>query len=74
MPKCKKLMWKSFGVEDKFIQKLIREGKIDRDTTASMMQKEYPQIFGKFSNPVVRNHLNDIKRRNLLLGKIYLVS
>lgn len=57
-------MWKSNGKEDRFIEKLISKGKVDKNTVPGYLKKEYPQIFNGFSTAVIRNHLNDVKRRN----------
>lgn len=61
MPKAR---WESDGKEDKFIEELIEEGKFTKHTTAKSLQKDYPKVFLSFNKNVVRNHMNDMKRKN----------
>lgn len=67
MPKVKQ--WKKGGEEDKFILKLIRQGKITAQTKPNALKAEYPNIFGGFSSNVMRNHLNILKFSNGLFCK-----
>lgn len=55
-------LWKHDGEEDKFIEKLIKEGGINKFTKPATLLTRYPNVFGKFSVNVVRNHLNAMKR------------
>lgn len=57
-------LWKCGGAEDKFLQKLIDKGQVNNNTIPSALKQQYPHIFNGFSLPVIRNHLNDVKRRN----------
>ncbi|KAJ6642859.1 hypothetical protein Bhyg_07815 [Pseudolycoriella hygida] len=47
--------------QDKFIVKLMRNGKINKDTKPVTLQKDHPALFGDFSTNVIRNHLNMLK-------------
>lgn len=62
-------LWKTNGVQDKFLEKLILSRKVDKNTTPSSLKKEYPQIFNDFSTPVIRNHLLVLKRKNGMYRK-----
>lgn len=62
-------MWKADGPEDKKIQNLIENGKVNKYTKPSTLQRDYPNIFGSFSPQVMRNHLNAAKRRSGLYCK-----
>ncbi|KAJ6634577.1 hypothetical protein Bhyg_13151 [Pseudolycoriella hygida] len=53
--------WKKNGEQDKFILKLMRNGKINKDTKPVTLQKDHPALFGDFSTNVIRNHLNMLK-------------
>lgn len=61
--------WKNGGEEDKFIEKLIKKGKINKYTKPMALKKAHPDVFGEYTINVVRNHLNIIKRRNGLYCK-----
>lgn len=61
--------WKTNGPEDKFLNKLFKSGKITKNVKPTNIKKEYPHMFDDFSNEVIRNHLNDLKRRNGLYCK-----
>lgn len=61
--------WKKGGDEDKFILKMIRQGKITATTKPAVLKAEYPQMFGGFSSNVMRNHLNILKFSNGLFCK-----
>ncbi len=61
--------WKKGGEEDKFILKMIRQGKITAQTKPSALKAEYPNVFGSFSSNVMRNHLNVLKFSNGLFCK-----
>jgi len=63
MGKLKKI-WKQNGPEDKFLTKLIKDGRVSKNTTASLLKKQHPEIFSDFTCNVVRNHLNELKRVN----------
>lgn len=63
-------IWKGNGVQDKFLQKLIAAKKVNKNTTPSNLKKEYPHIFNNFSTAVVRNHLNELRRRHGLYRKL----
>lgn len=65
-----KIQWKSDGKEDKFIQKLIKDGKINKFTKPHTLKINYPDIFDGFSSNVVRNHLNLLKRQNDIYCKL----
>lgn len=41
--------WKNGGEEDKFLQKLIKQGKVHVNTKPAFLQSEYPAVFGSFS-------------------------
>lgn len=56
--------WKTNGPEDKFMIKLLKSGKITKNSKPNHIKKEYPQIFNDFSNEVIRNHLNELKRKH----------
>ena len=68
MGKIKKV-WKDGGVEDKFILKLIKQGKVHKNTKPKQLVELNPEIFRDFSDNVVRNHLNSLKRQNGLYRK-----
>lgn len=57
-------LWKNGGPEDKFIGKLIDEGKFTKNSKPKSLKREHPKMFEDFSNNVIRNHINDLKRRN----------
>ncbi len=57
-------VWRTGGEEDKFLHKLNKQGKINKATTPTGIKKEFPHVFNDFSSNVIRNHLNDFKRRN----------
>lgn len=59
--------WKTDGEEDKFIQKLIKKGSINKYTTPKSLLTGYPAVFGNFSENVIRNHLNLAKRSSGVL-------
>lgn len=61
-------MWKSYGEEDKFIENLILKGKINKHSTPSGLRKDYPHIFEDFSTSVIRNHLNELRKRYGVYG------
>lgn len=61
--------WIAGGKEDKFILKLIKEGKITKYTNPNFLQKEFPKYFSEFTLQVIRNHLNELKRSNGLYCK-----
>lgn len=63
MGKVKK-SWLTNGAEDKFLHKLAEKGKITKDTKPNYLRDEYPDVFGRHSENVVRNHLNVFKRSN----------
>lgn len=60
--------WKSGGSEDKLIKKLIKQGKINRYTKPAYLLSEHESVFKGFSDNVIRNHLNDNKRKCGLFG------
>lgn len=66
MPKIK---WTTDGTQDKFLEKLIREGKITKETSPGSIKNEYPRVFDNFTTAVIRNHLNHLKRRNGMFCK-----
>lgn len=68
MGKTSKL-WKSGGFEDKFLEKLYKQGKVTKCSTPAAVKNEYPHIFKDYSLAVVRNHFNDFKRRNGIYRK-----
>lgn len=61
--------WTTDGEEDKKLQSLISDGKINKYTKPADLQKDHPKIFGPFSLQVMRNHLNMAKRANGLYCK-----
>lgn len=61
--------WKAGGEEDKFIEKLISQGKINKYTKPSFLKEKNPAMFNQFSANVVRNHLSMLKRNNGLYCK-----
>lgn len=65
----KTVQWKNEGEQDKFIVKLIREGKIHKATKPAFLKATYPSVFGNFSLNVIRNHLNLLKRSSGLFCK-----
>lgn len=56
------VQWKHEGEQDKFIVKLIKDGKIHKDTKPAFLKATYPAVFGAFTINVIRNHLNVLKR------------
>ncbi|KAJ6648088.1 hypothetical protein Bhyg_03313 [Pseudolycoriella hygida] len=56
--------WKNDGEEDKFIVKLIKQGKVHKLTSPAFLKSTYPVVFGAFSLNVIRNHLNALKRNS----------
>lgn len=61
--------WKSGGMEDKMIKKLIKNGKVHKHTKPAWLQQEYPAVFDHYNVGVIRNHLNDLKRKCGLMCK-----
>lgn len=61
--------WKNGGEQDKFIVKLIKQGKIHKNTKPATLKADYPNLFAEFSPNVMRNHLNILKRSNGLYCK-----
>lgn len=59
-----KVVWKNGGKEDRFIERLISEGLFTKNTKPYAMKERFPAIFGDFSENVIRNHLNDLKRKH----------
>ncbi|KAJ6639446.1 hypothetical protein Bhyg_12191 [Pseudolycoriella hygida] len=53
---------KNKTVEDKFLLKLVKKGKINKSTKPASLKSEHPTVFGEFSTNVIRNHLALIKR------------
>lgn len=60
----KPVKWKKGGDEDQKVIHLIKKGKITKETTPAFLTKNYPEIFEKFSDQVLRNHLSELKRAN----------
>lgn len=56
-------VWRFGGKEDNFIEKLIETGRITKNTQASELKQSYPTMFKAFSDNVIKNHLNELKRR-----------
>lgn len=56
------MQWKTGGDEDKFLQKLIKKGKITKSTKPASLKADYPLIFADFTPNVIRNHLTLVKR------------
>lgn len=56
--------WKNGGKEDQVVEQWIADGQISKNTKGSELKSMNPQVFGPFSNNVIRNHLNELKRRN----------
>ncbi len=75
MKKSKPILkiWNKNGPEDTLILKLIKNGKITKNTKPSDIQKEYPNMFKDFSLDVMRNHVNMLKRYGGVYRK-YLLS
>lgn len=67
MPKVRH--WKNGGKEDQVVEKMINEGTITKNTKGSSLKDLNHAVFGVFSNNVIRNHLNELKRRNGLYCK-----
>lgn len=61
--------WKSGGDEDKYIKKLIKQRKVTKFTKPPYLLSEHPSIFSGFSSNVIRNHLNEMKRKCGLFGR-----
>lgn len=61
--------WKSGGIEDKFLEKLLKQGKVSKNSMPVEIKNEYPHVFKDYSLAVVRNHFNDFKRRNGIFCK-----
>lgn len=61
--------WKVNGEQDKYIVKLIKRGIVNKYTKPLTLKNDYPGVFGTFTENVIRNHLNDVKRRNGLYCK-----
>lgn len=61
--------WKIGGNEDKTVISLIRNGRITKKTTFKELKKMNPEVFGEFTDHVVRNHLNTLKRARGLFCK-----
>lgn len=66
---AKTKQWKNGGDEDKFIEKLISQGRVNKFTKPSSLKKTYPNTFGAFTPNVIRNHLNILKRNKGLYRK-----
>lgn len=65
----KTTVWKQDGDQDKFIIKLIKQGKIHKDTKPAFLKANHSAVFGDFNLNVIRNHLNALKRSNGLYCK-----
>ena len=63
--------WTNGGDEDKYVIKLIKDGKVTKNTKPKDLVSNYPKMFGDFSSNVVRNHLNALKRSNGLYCKCF---
>ncbi len=61
--------WRQGGEEDKFIEKKIKKGEINKHTPAKTLVQKWPGMFGSFSENVIRNHLNLVKRAKGLYRK-----
>lgn len=61
---AKRKQWKNGGEHDKFVEKLIKQGKINKYTKPGSLKASYPAMFADFSSNVVRNHLSALKRSN----------
>lgn len=59
--------WTSGGPEDQDVLKKIKEGKITKYTKAADLKKL--DMYKNFSNNVIRNHLNALKKSNGLTCK-----
>lgn len=73
MPKTKQKVWKHEGREDKFIERLISEGSFTKHTKPSSLKQKYSTIFDGFTDNVIRNHCNEMKRKNGLHCKILFI-
>lgn len=65
----KNKQWKQNGPEDKLLNTLIKDGKINKHTKISTLKAEHPSVFGSFTDQVMRNHLSIAKRSHGLYRK-----
>lgn len=57
-------VWKNGGREDRFLERMFDQGKISKNIKPIALKRQFPLMFDEFSNNVIRNHLNEVKRRN----------
>lgn len=70
MGKPKSSSWKTGGNEDTVLIDLIKTGKVTKHTKPTELKK-MNEIFKKHSDSAIRNHLNEMKRRQGLHCKFY---
>lgn len=70
MPKTTKTkFWRHGGIEDKILEDMIDNGTLTTSTKPSSLKLMNSSVFGQFSDNVIRNHLNDVKRKRGLYCK-----
>jgi hypothetical protein len=65
--------WKQGGIEDDYVEDLIRQGRITKNSTAKDLKDGWPKMFGEFSSETIRNHLNVLKKAKGLMGELLII-